>query len=198
MIAAVYEGGALRASDTEQIALALSCYAVGLCGYAAVKILAPALYALDDARTPMLVSLASIAVNYAAASSMIRFAGLGHAGLALSTSLVASFSAVALLEAIRRKIGGVDGRQLAVSFVKIAVASAVMGAVCFAASRTLQSYLGVSRWMRLLELAVSIPLGLAVFYAICRMSGLPELESAQRALLPSLARRLGLARAKIS
>jgi putative peptidoglycan lipid II flippase len=198
MIAAVYEGGALRASDTEQIALALSCYAVGLCGYAAVKILAPALYALDDARTPMLVSLASIAVNYAAASSMIRFAGLGHAGLALSTSLVASFSAVALLEAIRRKIGGVDGRQLAVSFVKIAVASAVMGAVCFAASRTLQFYLGVSRWMRLLELAVSIPLGLAVFYAVCRMSGLPELESAQRALLPPLARRLGLARAKIS
>jgi putative peptidoglycan lipid II flippase len=129
---------------------------------------------------------------------MIRFAGLGHAGLALSTSIVASFSAVALLEAIRRKIGGIDGRQLAASFAKIAVASAVMGAACFAASRTLQLYLGVSRWMRLLELAVTIPLGLAFFYAICRLSRLPELESAQRALLPPLVRRLGLARAKIS
>jgi putative peptidoglycan lipid II flippase len=198
MIAAVYQGGALTASDTEQIALALSCYAVGLCGYAAVKILAPALYTLDDARTPMLVSLASIAVNYAAASSMIRFAGLGHAGLALSTSLVASFSAVALLEAIRRRIGGIDGRQLMVSFGKIAMASIVMGVVCFAANRTLEMYLGVSRWMRLMELAVAIPLGLAVFYAICRLSRLPELESAQRALLPTIARRLGLARAKIS
>ena len=40
--------------------------ASGLAGYAAIKILAPAFYALNDARTPMLVSVASIAVNLAA------------------------------------------------------------------------------------------------------------------------------------
>ncbi len=198
MIAVVYQGGAMRSSDTQQIARALTCYALGLCGYAAVKVLAPALYALNDARTPMLVSLASIAVNFTAATSMIRLAGLGHAGLALSTSIVASFSALALMEAIRRRIGGIDGRQLVVSFAKIAVASAVMGVICFAVSRGLQMYLGDSRWMRLLELAVTIPLGLGVFYIICRLSRLPELESAMRALLPPLLRRLGLARAKIS
>ena len=58
---------------------------------------------------------------------------------------------------------------------------AIMGAVCFAASRTLEMYLGVSRWMLLLELAVTIPLGLGVFYGLCRLSRLPELESARRA-----------------
>ncbi len=198
MIAVVYQGGAMRSSDTQQIARALTCYALGLCGYAAVKVLAPALYALNDARTPMLVSLASIAVNFTAATSMIRLAGLGHAGLALSTSIVASFSAVVLMDRIRRRIGGIDGRRLTVSFAKIAMASAVMGVVCFTVSRTIQNYLGDSRWMRLLELAVTIPLGLGIFYAVCRLSRLPELESARRALLPPLLRRLGLARAKIS
>jgi len=41
---------------THQTALALGCYAVGLSGYAALKVLAPAFYALNDSRTPMLVS----------------------------------------------------------------------------------------------------------------------------------------------
>src|SRR5262249_61825308 len=99
--------------------------------YAAVKILAPAFYALHDARTPMLVSMASIAINYLAASTMIRVAGLGHAGLALSTSIVAISSFVALFWAMRRRIGGMSGRCLMASLMKVAVASVALGAVCF-------------------------------------------------------------------
>src|SRR5260221_3324951 len=109
MIAAIYQGGAFHLSDARQTALALSCYAVGLTGYAAVKILAPAFYALHDARTPMIVS---IAINYFAASTMVRVAGLGHAGLALSTSIVAIFSFLALFWAMRIRIGGIHGRAL--------------------------------------------------------------------------------------
>ncbi len=58
MIGAVYQHGHFTASDTERAAMALSCYAIGLTGYSAVKVLAPAFYALNDARTPMNVSLA--------------------------------------------------------------------------------------------------------------------------------------------
>src|SRR6202795_3639922 len=79
MIAAIYQGGKFQLSDTRQTALALSCYAVGLTGYAAVKVLAPAFYALGNARAPMIVSLLSIGINYLAASTMVRVAG--HAGL---------------------------------------------------------------------------------------------------------------------
>ena len=39
----------------------------------------PAFYALNNARTPMIVSLVSIAINYLAAETMLRVAGLGHA-----------------------------------------------------------------------------------------------------------------------
>jgi hypothetical protein len=85
MIAAVYQGGRFTAYDTHQTALALTCFSAGLAGYSALKTLAPAFYALDDARTPMLVSLASIAVNFVAAYGCVKWAGLGHAGLALAT-----------------------------------------------------------------------------------------------------------------
>ena len=64
MIGAIYQGGKFSAYDTQQTALALSCYALGLAGYSALKVLNPAFYALHDARTPMLVSVLSIAVNY--------------------------------------------------------------------------------------------------------------------------------------
>ena len=63
----VYQHRAFTALATHQVAIALSCYAVGLTGYAAVKILAPAFYALNDARTPMMVSMASVAINFAVA-----------------------------------------------------------------------------------------------------------------------------------
>jgi putative peptidoglycan lipid II flippase len=191
MIAVVYQGGKFRVSDTHQTALALSCYAVGLAGYAAIKVLAPAFYALNDARTPMIVSLISIVINAAAASTMVKIAGLGHAGLALSTSMVALVSSVVLFEVLRRRVGGVQGRRLFTSFVKITAASIAMGGACALSSRFMAHVAGLSRIARAADLAVSIPLGLAVFYAGCKVVRLPELEAARRALFAPIARRLG-------
>ena len=54
MIGTIYEGRKFEAYDTQQTAVALSCYAIGLAGYAAIKVLAPAFYALGSARVPML------------------------------------------------------------------------------------------------------------------------------------------------
>jgi putative peptidoglycan lipid II flippase len=197
MIAAVYQGGKFRAYDTHQTALALSCYSIGLAGYAAIKVLAPAFYALNDARTPMLVSLVSILINIAAASTMVKVAGLGHAGLALSTSLVALFSSIVLFEVIRRRIGGIQGRSLTASFLKIIAASVLMGAVCALSSRSIAHWIGVSRLARVIDLAVSVPLGLVVFYGVAKWLQLPEMESARRALIEPLARRLGWVHGKI-
>jgi len=197
MIAAVYQGGRFRAYDTHQTALALSCYAIGLAGYAAIKVLAPAFYALNDARTPMLVSLASILVNVIAASSMVKLAGLGHAGLALSTSLVALFGSAVLFDLIRRRVGRLDGRRLSAAFFKITAASALMGLACALSSRMVQHALGVSRLARVADLAISVPVGLAVFLASAKLFRLPELEAARRALIVPLMRRFGVGRAKI-
>jgi putative peptidoglycan lipid II flippase len=197
MIAAVYQGGKFRAYDTHQTALALSCYAIGLAGYAATKVLAPAFYALNDARTPMLVSVASILVNVAAASTMVKLAGLGHAGLALSTSLVALFGSIVLFDLIRRRVGRLGGRRLTGGFVKILASSVLMGVACAFSSRSIQHWMGVSRVARVADLAVSVPLGLIVFLGAAKLFRLPELEAARRALIVPLTRRLGLGRVKI-
>ncbi len=189
MIGAIYQGGKFSAYDTEQTALALSCYAVGLAGYSALKVLNPAFYALHDARTPMIVSVLSIAVNYFTASMLFRHTGLGHEGLALSTAAVATFGGVALFVILRKRIGGIYGRNLMESFWKIAVASAVMGAVVLLSSHWIEGWLGVGRLGRVTDLGLSIPLGLLVFYGACRVFRVSELELATRALKNPLARR---------
>ncbi len=194
MIGAVYQWGRFRAADTHQTAMALACYAVGLAGYSAIKILAPAFYALNDARTPMLVSLASILINLAAASSMVKLAGLGHLGLALSTSAVALFGSAALFILLRRRIQRMHGRALAASVAKILAASAAMGVVCYFSSRGVHHWLGTRKIGQIADVAVSIPLGGMVYYALCRTMRVAELEAAWKALAAPLARRLGLAR----
>src|SRR5574341_1678995 len=87
IVALIFEHGKFTGFDTVQTADALAAYSLGLAGYAALKVLSPAFYALKDARTPMLVSLGSIAVNYFMNSLLVH--RYGHVGLALSTSVVA-------------------------------------------------------------------------------------------------------------
>lgn len=189
IIGAIYQGGKFELYDTQQTALALSCYAVGLSGYAALKVLNPAFYALGDARTPMLVSLGSIAINYATAATMIRVAKMGHASLAISTSAVALFGFVVLFAILRTRIHGVHGRELAAGMAKVVVASVVMGSVVAVASHGIEMWLGVSQLARLADLAVSIPIGLVLFYATCRMLGVSELDMAIQAVVRPIRRR---------
>ena len=190
IIGGIYQGGRFELYDTQQTAYALSFYAIGLAGYAALKVLNPAYYALGDARTPMLVSLASILINFATAEFMIRGVGLGHAGLALSTSVVALFGFLLLFEILRRRIGGVHGRELAVGMGKVLAASLAMAAAAALSSRFMEHWLGISRLARLADLAVSIPLGLAVFYGACRSLGIHDVDLAIRAFTAPVRRRL--------
>jgi putative peptidoglycan lipid II flippase len=183
MIGIVFQHGKFLASDTRQAGLALSYYAVGLAGYSALKLIAPAFYALGDSKTPMLVSVASIAVNAVAAFTMVRMIGFGHAGLALSTSVVSTFSSLALVLMMRAKIGGLQGREMAVSVAKILAAALVMGVVCHmivVESRALIEREGISR---IANVAIGVPAGAAAFYAVAAMLRVRELAETRRALL---------------
>lgn len=190
IVGAVYEWGKFSSFDTGQTAGALSCYAVGLVGYSAAKVLNPAFYALGDSRIPMLISFGSIVINFAVAFSAVEFFGLGHAGLAMSTSAVAIFSAVALFVIMRNRVGGIHGRHLWGSFLRISAASTIMGAAIWASSFAVHAALGQTKGSHLLDLAVSIPLGLGVLYAACKLMGISELEAAVSAVAGPLRRRI--------
>jgi hypothetical protein len=64
-------------------------------------------------------------------------------------------------------------------------------------SRLLESWLGGSRLGRLADLAISIPIGVLVFYGACRVLRVAELELAGRALAAPLSAWLSRQRGKI-
>lgn len=182
MIGAIYEGGRFLLYDTQQTATALKFYSLGLVGYAATKILAPAFYAIDDARFPMWVSLSSILTNFAVAYTMVEVYNVGFWGLALSTSVVATVSFLVLFLVIRNRLKGVFGRRLMDSFFRILGASLLMGGACWVSTTAIAASLGTTKLAYLLDVAVSVPLGLVAFWIGCRMLRVQEIEAAQQAL----------------
>jgi putative peptidoglycan lipid II flippase len=199
IVALIYQRGDFGAYDTDHTAAVLAFYAIGLAGYAAIRILAPAFYALDDSRTPMMISLLSILVNFVMNWALIGI--LKERGLALSTSVVALMNFALLYLIMRRRIGGIDGRRTAATVGKIALASAVMGLLCWLVSHWLAAALGV--WpapgfaalgfaARLAIVLGSVGAGAAVFYGCAYVLRVPELEAA----VGTLTRKLGTARAR--
>jgi putative peptidoglycan lipid II flippase len=182
MIAIVFQHGRFLAFDTHQTALALTCYSAGLAAYAGLKLVAPAFYALGDARTPALVSMASVLVNFVAAVSMVRVFGLGHAGLALATSVVSTFSSLALLLLLRPKIGGIKGGALVLDAARIAVAAAVMGLVCLGVVRG-SHLLFAGAAARMVDVVAGVPAGAVSFYAAATALRVRELAGATESVL---------------
>jgi putative peptidoglycan lipid II flippase len=159
----IFQRGEFNADSTRMTALALLGYAPGLIGYSAVKIASPTFYAMKDARTPVLISLATIVLNLALNLTLVR--AMSFQGLALGTAIAALFNAVCLFWFLSRRIDGVDGSRVLVSTGKILLASLVMGAAAWGTegwlNQVLPSFSGLGGWM-----AVSLRAGLRVFGAI--------------------------------
>jgi putative peptidoglycan lipid II flippase len=189
IIGATYERGQFQLYDTQQTAAALAYFAIGLLGYAGLKVLTPAFYALNDSRTPMLVSLSSVLINFFVAYTMIHKAGAGHVGLALSTSAVALFTFLVQFVILRSRLGGLYGRSLVASLSKIAVAAMVMGLVITGVNIVVMNQASLGRAAYLLNLLLAIPAGLVTYYYACKLLAIPELDSAFRALANPISRR---------
>jgi putative peptidoglycan lipid II flippase len=191
IIRLIYERGKFDASATLMTAYALAGYSIGLTGYAAIKVLSPAFYAMDDAKTPMIIALASILVNTLASYFFLRlFApyGFGHIGVALSTSIVALVNFFALVLLMRKKIKRLNGREIISGFTRIAVASAVMSAVCwFSYSFLHAQFGGKSFTFKAIECFVPIGLGGIVFFVMAKLLKVKEIDK----LYNAFARKLG-------
>jgi putative peptidoglycan lipid II flippase len=176
IIALIFERGRFTAFDTMQTAKALSAYAIGLAGYGAIKVLSPAFYALNDARTPMLISLASIAVNYL--MNLLLVGPFGHVGLAGSTSAVALVNFFLLALFMRRHLGRLDGHRLSSTVLRIFAATLPMALAAWAVSAAVAALPIQGFALRLAQVSGAIGCAAAVFYLACRLLRVEELNEA--------------------
>jgi putative peptidoglycan lipid II flippase len=186
IISVIYEHGRFTATMTEQTALALQYYAIGLAAYSALKVLTPAFYAIDRRKTPMMVSFLSIAMNLLLNWFFTFHLKLAHRGLALSTGLVAMMNFAILYLLMRRHVRGLETRTMAVALAKLAVASGVLALVCLAAQTFLFVDLSQMRFLaKTCALFVTIGIGATLFFATAYLLKIDEVQD----LTHMLARR---------
>ncbi len=192
IISLIYEhGGKFTAADTNMTALALAGYAIGLTGYAAIKVLSPAFYALNDAKTPMIIALCSIAVNALASygfRQVLDDYGYGHVGVALATSSVALVNFFALALMMRKRISRIDGGEIIAAFIKIAIVSVIMSVVCYFSYHFLANqFIAKTLTAKFVEALVPVALGGITFILMAKILHVEEVSK----LYNSFARKLG-------
>jgi len=127
IIRVLFEHGAFTAADTAATARALSILALGLPAHVLVKVLAPAFFAREDTKTPLVATVLGVII--AVISGLVCGHAYGASGVAASISLGAWSSAAVLAcrgaVTFGFSIDAVAWRRL----LRIAICAAVMGAM---------------------------------------------------------------------
>src|SRR3984885_2761137 len=192
IISVLYQHGRFGAYETAESAGALRFYAIGLCGYAALKVLVNAFYAIDRRKTPMLVSFSAVALNLALTYFFTRERGWGPRGLALSTACVATSNFLILYLLMRSHLGRLESRALARLLAKVGLASLALLAVAAAGDRLLLADWAVQAfWPKCMSLLLVIACASAAFFFCAAALGIGEVHDILAALRRRLARRRG-------
>jgi putative peptidoglycan lipid II flippase len=101
----LFETGRFGAHDTGIVSGVLAAYALGLIGWATVKLFASGFYALGDTRTPVVTAASSVVVSVVL--SYLLMQRLGPAGIGLGASIAALYNTTMHLVHLQRRIGGV-------------------------------------------------------------------------------------------
>lgn len=182
IVGLIFEHGRFTAADTIATARALQFYAIGLVAYSIVRIVSPAFYALHRSRIPVTASVISVVVNIALNFVLVRV--MGYAGLALGTSIAALVNAGLQLFLLRRHLGGIEGRQVAATLVKILVAAAAMGGAAWYVDAMAATMLpGPALPMQAARVALAIGAALLVLAGAASALGLREFHEAREMVL---------------
>lgn len=165
IISVIYQHGRFTPEATRQTAAALQFYAIGLAAYSAVKVLAPAFYAIDRRYLPMMVSIFSMVINFLLNWFFMFRVGLGHRGLALAVSIVAIINFVLLYIMMQKHAGSLETGALFGLLGKLVVPLALLAGICWLAMGTIfQPGMHLPEWQRIFGVLLVICVAAAVFF----------------------------------
>ena len=129
IIKVIFERGEFGAYATSITSSVLLFYSIGLIAYGGVKILVAAFYAMQDTLTPVKIACVTLFLNIVL--NVILMVPLKAGGLALATSISGFVNFTCLFVMLKRKIGKFGEREILKSFLKIFLASLIMGCITY-------------------------------------------------------------------
>ena len=127
LISVLLQRGEFSAAATADTAYALVFYSTGLWAFVGVRIVASTFYSMQDTKTPVKIAIVSVIINII--FSFLLMGPMRHGGLAFANAIASAVNFTVLLYLLKRKLGRVDGRAIAQSFIKMFIASLIMGII---------------------------------------------------------------------
>lgn len=164
-------------ADTLVCSESLLFYCIGMLGYAVVQALIRGFYALQNTKTPVVVSVIAIAVNIVL--SFVLVGPLAHKGLALAYSISGLVQCLLLFIILRQKMGAMDGRRMLQTFVQTVIACFIMGLSIWGTAAGCEALFGVATKMgQLIQVAASIGVAIVVFFVSAHLLRMDEVQMA--------------------
>lgn len=195
IVRVVYGWGKFGWEDTRLVAASLGLFAVGIFAAALVPLLARALFALQDTKTPAIIALVAAAFNIILAlmfvdqlsssgifrnffGQLLRVADIDNIaviGLPLAVSLAAILQAGLLAVVLRRKIDILDFREMTGAIAKMLIAGVALVIVTYALLQIGEPRLDTRTfWGIFWQGALAGAVGIGIYFAITFAFGLPE------------------------
>ena len=188
IIEVIYQHVRFTASDTANTAAALRAFAIGLSGYAGIKVLAPCFYALDRPRTPLNVSLLGIGINLVLNFTLVKILHLGHVGLAVTTGTVALLNFLQLAAYLRRDVTFGTWHRWVAYLLAVITAAAACGVVAWGVLQHI-AWDGRGLIWRAVALGVSIGAGGAAYLGVALALRIEEVHRLAAAIRKRLTTR---------
>ncbi len=171
----LYQRGSFLSSDTVQTSKVLLFYALALFAYSAVKILVPTFYALNDTRTPVRASVITVGTKIAINLMLVLW--LGFLGLALATAIASWLNFGLLMRGLRRRLEGEWRWRGILVYLRIALASAIMGVLAALAFRIACHFVpGQGALALAFNLSSAILAGMASIFPLLRLLRVEDLS----------------------
>jgi putative peptidoglycan lipid II flippase len=138
-------------------------------------VMVPAFYSLGMARIPVMISMSTIFATVLLYFPLMHF--FRHTGLALAVSIGSILNFAALFLMLRRKIGGLGGRRMAASGIRILLAASGSAIAAAAVAHAMESAVGLrSVFERTLVVGVALAVAAAVYLGLCLLLRVEELK----------------------
>ncbi len=180
IVSVLFERGAFTATDSQNTALAVAVYGVGLPAFVMQKVVSPLYFAREDTRTPFRFAVHAMIVNAIAAVGLAPF--LGFIAAALGTTIAGWIMLLQLWRGAQGMAGAAEiDARLARSVPRMVLACAFMGAALFSGERMLADALADPGW-RYAALAALVAIGAATYAVAVVGTGALRLSDLRAAL----------------
>lgn len=173
-ISFVFERGEFGNSSVMMTTSAFTMYSVGLLAVALRDVITKVFYSMQETKSTLFISALALALDII--FNIILIKPMGHAGLALGTSLSAIITIPIFFIVLRKKIGALGLKNTMILFIKSCISTAVMGIVVYFGFNWLSEIFGSGKLSILLSILLSAGIGGIIYFVLMIILKVKEMD----------------------